>query len=100
MAFFGLAGKLGGDSTIAKKIASTASHRGINADGVFAAIGRPSMRGIRGGRSLTAMQYRNSGIRRVAGIGTVLGANAMLGPNGSRSTARNGIQPRSTGGYA
>lgn len=32
--------------------------------------------------------------------GAMIGANAAFGPNGNRSTARNGIRPRSTGGYA
>lgn len=68
----------------------------------FQYIGTPSIRGIRGGRNISAAQQIRSGKRRTAVIGTALGMNAMIGPKGSRgsSGSTGQVRPRSTGGYA
>lgn len=68
----------------------------------FQALGTPSIRGIRGGRNISARRQVRSGQRRAAVIGTALGVNAMIGPKGSRgsSGSTGQVRPRSTGGYA
>lgn len=76
--------------------------RSPQANRVFQAIGTPSIRGLRGGRNISAEKQINSGRRRAAVIGSALAANAMLGPRGSQGSSggRGYTQPRSTGGYA
>lgn len=80
--------------------------RGINRSAVsnraFQYIGTPSMRGLRGGRNISAAQQIRSGKRRTAVIGSALGLNAMIGPKGSRgsSGSTGQVRPKSTGGYA
>lgn len=67
----------------------------------FQALGTPSIRGLRGGRNISAAKQVRSGKRRAAVIGTALGVNAMIGPKGSRgSSGSTGVRPKSTGGYA
>ncbi len=69
---------------------------------MFQYMGTPSIRGLRGGRNISAAQQVRSGKRRAAVIGSALGVNAMIGPKGSRgsSGSTGQVRPRSTGGYA
>jgi hypothetical protein len=70
--------------------------------GLFKALGTPSVRAAVRGQNLNAAQIVARGRTRAiyggAALGVGLGANSLMAPR--YSSGKQGIYPRSTGGYA